>query len=355
MRYTDCIMNRYNSFDVLKAFAAIAVVFIHYYFSGGTIPQEVGMCIRSFCRFAVPVFFCISGFFLTKPGMFEPEAMVRKAKHIGSILIWSSIFYAAFALGWHPLFFKNWSINSFIAQNITADKFVKLFVVNGPFVYAHLWFLLGLLSSYLFCMFIFTKRNYRVLTYTLLPISIIGYYGMQEFHYFRCSMTLTGLEKPFMIYNIFFFRAMPFFLLGIVLRDWENAIRQTKIANLALLFAAFLGCCLAVGERFILRESQFYIGSAITCLSLMCWAIKNPQKGAPLLVHIGRDLSLYIYILHIAVGKTGDLMGKEFHWWGKMPYYILRPFVILLVTILLSEAVFRCVQLIKSFTQRKRA
>ena len=156
-------MSRFNSFDVLKAFSAIAVVFIHYCFTGGNIPQEVGMSIRSFCRFAVPVFFCISGFFLTKPGLFEPEKMVSKVKHIATILLVSSILYALFSMIWYPLVFKNWSITSFSADTFCADKIVKYFITNAPFVYAHLWFLLGLISCYLFCMFFYTNKNYKIL------------------------------------------------------------------------------------------------------------------------------------------------------------------------------------------------
>ena len=300
------------------------------------------MCVRSFCRFAVPVFFCISGFFLTKPGQFEAKKMVSKARHIGGILIYSSIFYALFSLVWYPLFYKNWDIATFCAQTFCADKIVQYFIVNAPFLYAHLWFLLGLLSCYLFCMFFYTNKNYKLLTYIIFPISIVGYYSMQEFNYFQSYVELVGLNKPLMLYNLFFFRALPFFLLGTILRNYQETLIQIKIPNSILLTLSVAGCCLAVGERFALRESQFYIGSAITCLSMMCLAIRNPQSGSPILVHIGRDLSLYIYILHIAVGKIGDLMGKEFHWWGHLPYYIIRPFAILLITILLSEALYRC-------------
>lgn len=40
---------RYNSFDAVKACAAIAVVLIHYPFSGRELPKEISQVVRSTC------------------------------------------------------------------------------------------------------------------------------------------------------------------------------------------------------------------------------------------------------------------------------------------------------------------
>ena len=47
---------RQNGFDWFKGCACIAVILIHYYF-----PNNIGIGIRTISRFAVPVFFMVSG------------------------------------------------------------------------------------------------------------------------------------------------------------------------------------------------------------------------------------------------------------------------------------------------------
>lgn len=49
--------SRMNSIGVIKGLACIAVVFIHYNF-----PGNLGIAVKSFCRFGVPVFFFVSFF-----------------------------------------------------------------------------------------------------------------------------------------------------------------------------------------------------------------------------------------------------------------------------------------------------
>ena len=51
-------MQRNNTLELLKVFAAYMVVFIHVIFSG-----YVGTAIETLARFAVPFFFVISGFY----------------------------------------------------------------------------------------------------------------------------------------------------------------------------------------------------------------------------------------------------------------------------------------------------
>ena len=44
---------RYPSIDCIKGLACIAVVIIHYNISGGSIPPEIGLAMKTVCRFAV--------------------------------------------------------------------------------------------------------------------------------------------------------------------------------------------------------------------------------------------------------------------------------------------------------------
>ena len=53
---------RFRSIDCMKGISCLAVVLIHYNF-----PGDLGIAIKTLSRFAVPVFFAISGFFLVSP------------------------------------------------------------------------------------------------------------------------------------------------------------------------------------------------------------------------------------------------------------------------------------------------
>ena len=63
---------RWNSLDCLKGIACIAVVLIHYNF-----PGDFGLAVKSFCRFAVPVFLIISGFFFLSDGKMDDAKTVK--------------------------------------------------------------------------------------------------------------------------------------------------------------------------------------------------------------------------------------------------------------------------------------
>lgn len=60
------IKKRWNSIDCIKGLACIAVVLIHYNFTG-----VLGISIKTFCRFAVPVFFITAGFFFLTDGKMD--------------------------------------------------------------------------------------------------------------------------------------------------------------------------------------------------------------------------------------------------------------------------------------------
>lgn len=84
---------RWDSFDLAKGLACIAVVFIHYNFT-----DNLGLAVKSFCRFGVPVFFITSGFFFLNDGKIDEAKVVRKIRHILKICVYSGIFYAFFTI-----------------------------------------------------------------------------------------------------------------------------------------------------------------------------------------------------------------------------------------------------------------
>ena len=66
---------------------------------------------------------------------------------------------------------------------------------------------------------------------------------------------------------------------------------------------------LSLLERIIFVESQFYMGTYIAVIALFCFCMTYPNGYNKTIQYIGKELSMYIYILHIAVMKICDLHG----------------------------------------------
>lgn len=332
---------RYDALDCLKGLACLAVVLIHYNFSGGDIPGYIGISLKAACRFAVPVFFTISGFFLTDSRDIDSGNLVRKLRHVLKMIFFSGVFYLFFSLVWYRLYEgAGWDRISFTLEQVTGDKLLKLFLTQDPLLYSHLWFLFGLFNCYAFVLLFIQKKNYKLI-YLLAPVLLCIFACMQEFHLLLASVQLTGMDTRIYFYNSFLFRALPFFLSGMILRDRLAMIQQKPIRRSLFWILAAFGVCLAVAERFIFGESQFYIGSYLTAYSLIIYALQYPDEKLHVLQHIGRDLSMWVYILHIAVGKGLDIIAKYGQLWGHNWYYISRPLIIIAISLFIAEALHR--------------
>lgn len=334
---------RWNSIDCLKGISCIAVVCIHYNFTGGSLPAQLSLIMKAMCRFAVPVFLCISGFFAYNEPI-DPEKYVRKIKHTLNLLLIAALFYAVFARLWYPMMHDGWTVRSFLGETITGTKVVKFFLTNDPFVYSHLWYLLALLYCYLFVLLVPKCAQYACF---LAPALLIGYAGMQEFHIFRNSVQLEDMTSRVYLYNLFLFRALPFFLFGMIFRRKLATIQRHRIRKPVLALIAVSGSVCAVAESFLWGNSQFYVGNYITVFAMFLYALKFPDAAHPVLLHIGRDLSVYVYLFHIAVGKAFDFLGSYAGFWGKNLWYILRPPAVLAGALLFAELIFRGLCLIK--------
>ncbi len=332
-------MNRLRSFDVLKGIACIAVVIIHYNF-----PGNLGYAVKSMSRFAVPIFFIISGYFLVSSkenGRISASRIAHKLRHSAAILFVSSIFYSIFTLIFNNILNSSWSLEKYSSQTITATKILKLFITNDPLVYAHLWYLLALIYCYLLMLF-FEKKRIAYIGIWLAPILLVSYASLQEFGaalHIKSSVQIAGADSLIYLYNLFIFRALPFFLFGCCLHEWQTRVEQIQLPYFISIMIILFGCILSIVERFLFREAQFYIGTYISVFFMIVVAINVPiprSKISTFFEYIGKNLSLYVYVLHIAVGKSMDLAANKLLIHRK-PWYIYgRCLIILTISLIIS-------------------
>ena len=138
-----------------------------------------------------------------------------------------------------------------------------------------------------------------------------------------------------------------------ILTPYQQKIEKIPLNTLSLSVLVVVGVVLEALECNMFGDCQFYIGSYLIVFAMMIFAIKHPSAEWKLLTHLGRDLSMYIYIFHIAVGKVVDISAKNAHWWGKNPYYIGRPFLVMALSLLLAEVIWQSKKYITSIKMKK--
>lgn len=330
---------RWNSFDCLKGLACLAVVLIHFNFEG-----NFGIAVKTFCRFGVPVFFLTSGFFFLSDGKMDDGKVAKKMRHILKLVLASGVFYAVFTIMINLATNGNWEMRRYAAERLTADRIAKFFVTNDPFVYSHLWFLMGLFYCYVFCLLFFENNKRLGWVIVLAPALLITYSCLQEFSKvlgIQSSIPIPRSENRIYLFNIFIFRALPFFLFGMLLNRYREKIAKIPLSKRETTTIAIIGCCLAVVERFNFGEAQFYVGTYLALAVMFIAAVKNPDMNNRLLRHIGAELSLYVYIFHIAVGRCIDVFFGALGWKKNVIYVSGRAIIILLVSLLMAEAIYR--------------
>ena len=216
---------REKGFDWMKGCACIAVILIHYCF-----PNNLGTAVKTACRFAVPVFFIVSGYFMLsgEENVCVRVKTIKKIKHISLILLPSGIFY--FFVDIIRNLVTKWgglSYHEYIENTINKWSILKFFITNSPFRYAHLWFLLALIYCYVL-MLLFDK------TY---PKKLVNCFPLFMFLFLVFGLWSGRLHLRNSIYgkiyvkDFFALRALPFFLAGMWLKKNRQIVMNWKISE----------------------------------------------------------------------------------------------------------------------------
>lgn len=325
---------RQNGFDWFKGCACIAVILIHYYF-----PNNIGIGIRTISRFAVPVFFMVSGYFMLsgEENVCDRARTIKKIKHIILILFTSAIFYFFFDIIRNLI--THWGGKSFyeyIRTTITGWAVLKFFITNDPFRYAHLWFLMALAYCYIFMLLfdkIYPRKLVNCFPVLLLLFLVFGLWG-NRMH------IQTSLYDKIYFKNLFILRALPFFLAGMWLRKNYDTVKAWTISEKSLIIAIFFGSLLSLGERKFFVESQFYLRTYIVAGAMMIYAMKYNQRfhENSLLTYAGRELSMYVYIIHIAVGHTVNIVAMKIGI-DMQKFLYVNMFFVLILSVLISQGI----------------
>ena len=287
-------MSDNNKVDVIEFnctgyFRLILMIFVCIWAFGS--PEPTGF-LRSISGFAIPAFYVLSGFYVldTKREV-RMEKVLRKIKRTALCFVFVFVFYVA--LNIPVLIMENLT---FVFSKHMLFQFIVMNLWPLP-VGDNIWFIQAMLYAYIVIYFLDKlklMRYYRIIMIVLFIIMILTGELSGVIHF------SNALGYPYIPGN-WFTRALPYILLGKVLRDKKETLK--KIKTWKYIIALVVGVGLVVLELFLLvwtktlRYEGHMIGYSIMAFAICGLAISLPLEIANRVVHFDSAISGLIYIL----------------------------------------------------------
>ena len=305
----------------LRVYAALAVVAIHVgsstaKLSPGSLDWIVATLTDAACRWCVPIFFMVSGYFLLDPAKTETLSVFyrkRASRLLAPIVFWS-IFYTAFTYYTKP--------------GLTVGDLVYSLLVGMPA--EHLWYLFAICGLYAFTPFLrmvmaTTTSSQRWVLVTLLfaiPIGD-GLWGLLQ------SARAVRLATAPPSFLTLFVPYLGYYVCGYQIRTTRgdrisDAILWLAAAGsiLAIFVANMLLTRIGVGKDHLYGYLFGYLSPPVILMSLAIFLLAarhGPRRsqGSPLLARVAKmePATLGIYIIHPVVISILGLCGVRSSMW----------------------------------------
>lgn len=327
-----------------EGIACIFVIFIHC-----QPPGPIGQAVAAMARFAVPMFFIVTGVFLF-PKEIDDDMEVKRLHHrlykkIKKQILTFMISYVIYEI---ILIIRSMILYEkmpFAGERFCINNIISILLLNqGPIIMNeyHLWFLLSLIQIYLIVL-VFGRKIY--LYHKQLMALWICLFLFFEF-YFSDKVFPIGsfeLHGSYLIYNGWM-EGLTFVLIGINLKFLNKKkfiSPKLLILSLPILFIT------SILERFIFGiKIDVYISSILIAVItvLLSYMVdlsntSNTCRSAKLFEKIGRVVKLFekvgkslstdIYIIHLLIVKLLEIKNEGIWLWFK-------PFVTVMISICVS-------------------
>ncbi|MEZ8581292.1 acyltransferase [Vibrio splendidus] len=253
----------------------------------------IGYVLNQAARFAVPLFFLISGYLIQPKLAASPwETVLNYSKPLLKVwLAWSIICLVM------PFNLAKVEEFGYLGEREGYWGFLMSTPLNsfleGGLV--HLWFIPALVCAVLIIALLVELKLNKL----LLPIAIALYgYGVLAGSY----ATLTGLEAPFFTRNGPFFGTLMV-TLGFLIRQNQWKVSSTKALGLLA-----LGMLIHFAEAAWLTTfdvgfnmNDFLFGTALWGMGVFMWLLANPNMGNYAWVRAISNRMLGIYVSHLLI------------------------------------------------------
>lgn len=285
----------YNSLYVLKAFAALAVLMVHFEFWRRQYFVPLFNC-------GVPIFYMISGFFLYCEFVDDKRRRIRNSmKKILKIAIFFNIVY----------FLLDFFVEGFMPLSNFKD-IVRLFVY-GDVISGHLWFL----NSYFWVLLLFllTSKIKNGDTFLLILSLLYFIIGLLERQYSFVFDFKKCFTRDYYIPSLYV--SLPMMFLGYSFRKYEKIIEnfiesRGALLNIVLLIAII---ALYIEHKALSLFDHFSGGFMISTFFatpvffLYCLKYRTYGKGSFL-------------------GKLGKNHSGNIYYWQFVPYFLFVRYIV---------------------------
>lgn len=284
-------MIRNRNIDILKGIACLGVIIMHCSF-----PGIFGKLIAYLFKFAVPIFFMISGYYLYNYNL-DKEQKIKKLQHKAfrtlKLLLFSEGIYLIYTLALILFGIKSW-------QSIALNHYdILINIFTGTFFNGTLWFIYALLYTYIILIILeklnlnYPNRKYLIFASGILIAHIVSRVILKNFSFYD-DYGLVRVYRSALLYGL------PFVMIGYYLKSNKINIRLS-FRKMSLLF--FLGYCISIGQYLITKQSLDQdFGTLLSSISLFIYfSLGTTINNCYFLGNIGQYLSTYIYILHYGV------------------------------------------------------
>lgn len=329
-------IKRNQYLDATRAVASIFVVLIHCVF-----PGEVGIAFKALARFAVPLFFMISGYFLYNNDSEKVNVVIpHKVKRLLLLALVSGIGYFLLEIAESIFLARGFvGVKEYFITTVTWGNFLRFLVTNTPLVYMPRWFLYALVYCYLFllaCNKVSCKYRYLYISGLLTMICHLVMEILYGFG-FEIRYQIANTETFISIRNFFLLRAFPWFLLGYGIRQNKACLKKVNIHVYESLCMG--GVITTLMQCFLVGQATTYLGTMLIVIGVFGIAINKEEKSVPfILMHVGRNLSMYVYILHGAVISAISLFEKiVFGGIENEVWKWIKPCLVIVISITVAE------------------
>lgn len=350
-------MNKKRNYylDFWKGIACFGVVFFHTYYAFYWGDRDVGNMLKAFFRFAMPLFYMISGYYcFYADNAVTAQKLPNKIKHIFNINVVASITWLLVQL-MIGLFGDNHGgltgMSDILRQIFTPKKMIFWLLFNeDPFVKI-LWFLSALLYMYLAMILINRFWLYKA-SYVAAIICVILHYLLGNL----CKG--FGVEINSMYYRNFLLMAFPFFMFGhYIHRKEEELLHQFSLKKCIIMLV--LGELLTIPEWYFLDKTEISIGAVLAAFAIFILSLHVPERKARSIVtYIGTELSLFIYIIHMAVKLVMDKVAEKlFYQFPQidLAYNVLKPFLCFGVSVVAGILFYKVMNDMKGMRRKANA
>lgn len=285
------------SIELGRVIAILAIIGLHgqmalTYWQIDEVPW-IGYVLNQAARFAVPLFFLISGYLIQPKLAASPwTTFINYSKPLIKVwLAWSIICLVM------PFNLAKVEEFGYLGEREGYWGFLMSTPLNsfleGGLV--HLWFIPALVCAVLIIALLVELKLNKL----LLPIAIALYgYGVLAGSY----ATLTGLEAPFFTRNGPFFGTLMV-TLGFVIRQNQWKVSSTKALGLLALgmLIHFTEAAWLTTFDVGFNMNDFLFGTALWGMGVFMWLLANPNMGNYAWVRAISNRMLGIYVSHLLI------------------------------------------------------